>query len=563
LRIAIVDGWDTQDLTVFLHEEQELIFDRRIGRRATGALVICVAVVGLAAGMANGQSTNKPAGDHAVSPAWPESRPGWIRYVGPKGSDRNPGTKEWPFASLAKFSSVAKPGDTCYIRGGTYLGRLPNGKTREEWIRLCPMTSGTAGKWITVQNYPGEKVIIDLNVPGSDLKFIDLSLGNAYLKFKGLTFRNFCSAFNCTDASGRPPHDIDFEDLDCGYAGDYKGVKEDGKPIRLCGTGTRNINIRRCKFHHCAGPGIVGIGGVSDILIEDCDSHDNDDGRGDEGSADGFTFTHRIEGGTEPKIAYPSRITFRRCRAWNCTDDGIDVKGDQIRYEDCQVWNVKHCCYKAWSVPGDKSLPGVQGHFVVQNCTGHSAGEVVFKCFGLPDIELSGCVFIGTDESTLKEGRGGEVTFLYRSGRGPETWQGKLKMRNCTLLHLGKTASAVACEINMKQMATLELDHNIYHNVNRPKQAFVLQDKTAGKSVAYGNADIDAGKLFANERLDEHGDGRLPARYDAKWLEAARVGIRKGVADGEATSQPSEKDKPAVSSSRPAATGPAASDHKN
>jgi hypothetical protein len=466
--------------------------------------------------------------------------------------------KEWPFASVSRFFEVARPGDTCFIRGGTYLGALPDEKINAAWTRLRPSISGTAEKWITVQNCPEEKVVIDCNMPGSDFTFIELSQGNAYLKFKGLIIRNFRSAFNCTAASGHPPHHIDFQDLDCGYAGDYKGVHEDGKPIRLVGTGTHDINIRRCNFHHCAGPGVVGIGGVSDVLIEDCDSHDNDDGRGDEGSADGFTFTHLIKGGAEPKVEYPSRITFRRCRAWNCTDDGIDVKGDQIRYEDCQAWNVKHCCYKAWSVPGDKSLPGAQGHFVVKNCVGHSAGEVVFKCFGLPDIELSDCIFIGTDESTLKEGRGGEQAFLYRSGRGPETWQGKLKIRNCTLLHLGNSASAIACEINMKRMAALDLDHNTYHNVNRPKRAFVLSDKTAGKSVAYGNADIDVGKLFTNERVDEHADGHLPARYDAKWLEAARAGIRKGVADGEATSRPSESGERVVPTSKPAATEPAA-----
>ena len=41
-------------------------------------------------------------------------------YVAPTGSDTNPGTLEQPFATLQQGARVAMPGDTVYLRGGTY-----------------------------------------------------------------------------------------------------------------------------------------------------------------------------------------------------------------------------------------------------------------------------------------------------------------------------------------------------------------------------------------------------------------------------------------------------------
>ena len=38
-------------------------------------------------------------------------------YVATNGNDSHAGTKEAPFATLAKAQSVVQPGDTVYIRG--------------------------------------------------------------------------------------------------------------------------------------------------------------------------------------------------------------------------------------------------------------------------------------------------------------------------------------------------------------------------------------------------------------------------------------------------------------
>lgn len=69
-------------------------------------------------------------------------------FVSPAGNDSNPGTQAQPFASLAKAAGVVQPGDTCWLREGTY---------RET---LQPQRSGEDGKPITFKAWPGENVVL-------------------------------------------------------------------------------------------------------------------------------------------------------------------------------------------------------------------------------------------------------------------------------------------------------------------------------------------------------------------------------------------------------------------
>lgn len=74
-------------------------------------------------------------------------------FVAPTGDDSNAGTKDSPFKTISKASSVVKAGDTCTIRGGAYHESI------------VPANSGTAGAPITYKSYPGETV----TVSGCDL----------------------------------------------------------------------------------------------------------------------------------------------------------------------------------------------------------------------------------------------------------------------------------------------------------------------------------------------------------------------------------------------------------
>jgi len=409
-------------------------------------------------------------------------------YIATTGSDSNAGTEEAPYATLAKFFEEAEAGDTCYIRGGTYEGTRDSG-----WWRLDPTVSGTADNWITIRGYQGEEVTIDGG--GTDYSFMYLRRGNAYLRFQDLNITRFNKAFNIYSSGGNEAgHHIDLEDLDLSYAGDYGVAGQEGKPIRLA-YGAHDINIRRSNLHHNAGPGVAMIGDVWNILIEDTDSHDNDDSRGTSGDADGFNATYTTAG-------YASNVVFRRCRVWNVAEDGIDVKGDLITYDGCKVWNTGANAFKAWSMV---RIP-TQGRFTVRDCLGFDAGEVIFEAMEQPDLDIADSIFVSTDDSTYQEEPGGENTFLYKPASDSATWQGKLKVRNSTFLRF--VASGYSnVEVEKQNVEILDLDYNTYYDVNRPELALIMRD--GGASTYYSNTDMEDGTFFAAEGLEEHGSGQL------------------------------------------------------
>ena len=88
-------------------------------------------------------------------------------YVATTGNDSNPGTFQSPFKTINKAAQVANPGDTVYVREGTY---------RE---RVFPLRGGTSeNARITYQNYNGETVYIK----GSELVANWVDQGNGTYK---------------------------------------------------------------------------------------------------------------------------------------------------------------------------------------------------------------------------------------------------------------------------------------------------------------------------------------------------------------------------------------------
>ena len=462
--------------------------------------------VGPAAATASSPATSEPTSQEADDPNWPAFDPvstwkpgaGTTFYVSPDGIDIQSGTKQRPLGSLKRFFQVARPGDTCLIRGGVYKAEYAT----SAWARLSTNLRGTPEAWITIRNYPGERVVIDTTEPGSDFTFLNLTRGNAYLRFEGLTFRNFRTAFNCDSDRGGPPHHLEFVNIDAGYSGAYGKTlhNTDGKPIRMSG-GTHDVIIRGCEFHHVAGPGVYGLGSVSRVLIEDTVSHDNDDAKDTGGDADGVTFTHDGKRGK-----YPKDITLRRVSAWNCSEDGIDIKGDRITLEDCAVRNVGAVGYKLWSTwmrdpargPGDQPL--AQGHFRVRGCRGLDVGQTVLKMYGLPQVELADCLFLGTDGSTWGGG-GAEMVLLYRQAFGWEPWRGRLRMTGTTVVQRSagpvRSGPYPAVEIDSCDRVDVDVQGNVYQNARRPNLAFILHPS--------------GGTGASSARLDTRGQsGKMP-----------------------------------------------------
>ena len=72
-------------------------------------------------------------------------------YVATDGDDDDDGSIGSPFATVQKGFDTIQPGDTLYLRGGTYY----------EHVRIYDYRQGDENNWFKVTSYPGEWAIID------------------------------------------------------------------------------------------------------------------------------------------------------------------------------------------------------------------------------------------------------------------------------------------------------------------------------------------------------------------------------------------------------------------
>lgn len=108
---------------------------RALSRRWRVLLILVVAFGALAALLARPESERVPRS----------------YYVAPLGADDNPGTAERPFRTLATALARLRPGDTLYVRAGTY----------REALRDVPVAAGTAAEPVRVLAYPGERPVLE------------------------------------------------------------------------------------------------------------------------------------------------------------------------------------------------------------------------------------------------------------------------------------------------------------------------------------------------------------------------------------------------------------------
>jgi len=190
-------------------------------------------------------------------------------FVSTKGSDSNPGTIDLPFLTLTKAFSLSntvfKPGDTLYVRGGTY----------QSLISFTFSKSGADSAYYHIYSYPGERVILDFSG-------MSLSSSNRGVNFKG----SYC-------------HFRGFE---------IKGAGDNGMLL----SGSNNI-IENCAFYDNRDSGLQLSSGAANNRIINCDSYYNADPP-DYGDADGFAVKMDVGTGNY----------FYGCRAWLNSDDGWD-----------------------------------------------------------------------------------------------------------------------------------------------------------------------------------------------------------------------------------------------
>jgi Right handed beta helix region len=113
-----------------------------------------------------------PLDDGDALPARLPPSTGQTFYVATTGSDSNPGTLEAPWRNVQHALDVLQPGQRALVRGGTYAESL--GVDR----------AGTAAATITIENYPGERPVVN----GGGQRPLEVSSTGAYTRVRGFVF---------------------------------------------------------------------------------------------------------------------------------------------------------------------------------------------------------------------------------------------------------------------------------------------------------------------------------------------------------------------------------------
>jgi hypothetical protein len=193
---ANVTVTETLQLSVVLHDANGgSLSGRTVSWSTNDGSIATVTASGLVAGTDTGTATITASSEGKVAsatvrvrkkgsvdtlpppPPPPSTHAGY--FVSPSGSSSGDGSQARPWdlpTALANASSKVQPGDTVWLRGGTYRGTF----------RSSSKLKGTASAWVVVRQYPGERAILDAN--GGTVSA--LYVGGEYSVFWGFEFTN-------------------------------------------------------------------------------------------------------------------------------------------------------------------------------------------------------------------------------------------------------------------------------------------------------------------------------------------------------------------------------------
>lgn len=226
-------------------------------------------------------------------------------FVSPIGDDlKGNGSLAGPYATLMKAQEVVSPGDTVYLRGGTY--RMQESLiSKTERINACMFYLDKSGNSehsrIHYFAFPGEQPVIDMSdVKPYRMRNIAFFLEGSWLHLKGI------------EVIGTQVTISGHTQSECFHVeGDY------------------NI-VEQCKMHDGMAIGVYLLSGSNNLIIN-CDAYRNwdsfsENGRG--GNTDGF--------GGHPRPGSVGNV-FRGCRAWFNSDDGFDCINafESITFDHC------------------------------------------------------------------------------------------------------------------------------------------------------------------------------------------------------------------------------------
>ncbi|MCO7175982.1 LamG-like jellyroll fold domain-containing protein [Sporolactobacillus kofuensis] len=332
-------------------------------------------------------SPSDPAPDPSSGSSTPDANAAY--YVSPLGSDSNDGTIDAPFATISKAVSVASPGTTIYVRGGTYhLSSV---------IDLS--SSGSSEKSINIFAYNNEKPILDFSGEGSGTSTFGIRITGDYWHLKGLEVEHAAGkGIRIYGSHNTVENSVIHNNNDSGlYIGLNKNVSNDGSKAAY----NKIIN---------------------------CDSYLNYDkggSTGDGGNADGFSC----------KLNPGNGNYFYGDRAWENSDDGWDLYMAQypVTIDHCYTWHngdEKSFNYSGSNWAGNGSgfkLGGgtSYGQHVVTNCvsfdnkygvnSNHKAFDQNGSSGALGGVKLYNCLAFDSDWGfyfAVAPTQGGPHTFI-------------------------------------------------------------------------------------------------------------------------------------------------------
>jgi hypothetical protein len=154
-------------------------------------------------------------------------------YAAPNGTPSGNGSKTnpWTLATALAQPSAVRPGDTIWLRGGTYVGHFTSTLT------------GNPGKPIVVKQYPGERATIDGNDGGNA---VTLLINGSDTWYWGFEITNSTTFRLATNSNDNPPGQ--------------------GEGINLLGARTRLINLAI----HDTAQGVLTTTDIPDTEITGC-----------------------------------------------------------------------------------------------------------------------------------------------------------------------------------------------------------------------------------------------------------------------------------------------------
>ena len=268
-------------------------------------------------------------------------------YISPTGSSGNPGTIGSPW-NLFKLQTVGvlSPGDTVFLRGGTYRTESP----ATLYIQLLIQNMhGAAGNLIYIWAYPGEKPVFNLDnvislYPATSQVCLYLE-HVSYVHFKGLRITGLKQYR--PGLYGNPPY----------VPGSNPAT--DGAAFGCRTAGTNNCIFEQLEFDHIGGWGVT-YATSSNNLWKNCDFHHLDDrysGENPWNGADGIVSS--ASGGTVSQ-----NNVFDGCRAWLVSDDGFDFWQNKYSKTIKNCWSFWNGYYQ------DEGMATRQ-----PACTGGSCGN--------------------------------------------------------------------------------------------------------------------------------------------------------------------------------------------